>query len=211
MKYLDGQDRVRPNRRQLQAAETRRDIIMAATKLFTRQGYANTSVTDIARDAGVAVQTIYSSVGSKAQIMTAMLDEVDVISGVPELAMDITRTSDPGEVIDLAVRLTRQLNERCQDILAGLRSAAQVDQTIAAAYVAGNARHAAGAHASARRLATLGALRPHIDVETAAVTLSVMLSIDAWVQLRTEHGWSYDRSERWLAQALRIILLDDSS
>lgn len=191
----------------MQAAQTRRDIIMAATRLFTRQGYAHTSVTDIAREAGVAVQTIYSSVGPKAQLVTAMVDEIDAISGIPDLAAQVMRSTDAGEVIDLTVRLTRQLNERCRDILAGLRSAAQVDETVASAYATGNARHIAGARTSAERLAALGALPRGTGLETAAVTLSVLTSIDSWVQLTAAHGWSFDRAEKWLSSTLRALLL----
>ncbi|GGM17154.1 TetR family transcriptional regulator [Dactylosporangium sucinum] len=191
----------------MQAAQTRRDIILAATRLFTRQGYAHTSVTDIAREAGVAVQTIYSSVGSKARLVTAMLDEVDTIAGIPPLAAELIRSTDAGHVIDLQTRLTRQLNERCQEILVGLRSAAQVDQAIAAAYADGHARHIAGARRGAERLAELGALRPGTDVDTAAVALSAFLWLDTWVQLTTDHGWSFDRAEAWLSSSLRALLL----
>jgi AcrR family transcriptional regulator len=207
MKSDDVQERVPPNRRQLQAAQTRRDIVMAATKLFTRQGYARTSVTDIAREAGVAVQTIYSSVGSKAQLVTAMLDEIDAISGIPEVSAQAMRSTDPGEVIDLSVRLTRQLNERCREILGGLRSAAQVDEAVAAAYAAGHERHRTGARRTVERVAALSALPSGVDVETALVTLSVLTWSDTWEQLVAGHGWSYDRAERWLASTLRTLLL----
>ncbi|GAA4257408.1 TetR/AcrR family transcriptional regulator [Dactylosporangium darangshiense] len=207
----DEQGRAATNRRQLQAAQTRRDIILAATRLFTRQGYAHTSVTDIAREAGVAVQTIYSSVGSKARLVTAMLDEVDAISGVPQLGAEIMRSTDASQIIDLQTRLTRQLNERCWDILAGLRSAAQIDQTIAAAYADGQARHADGARRGAERIAKLGALRPGTDADTAATTIAVLLSIDTWVQLINEHGWSFDRAEKWLSSSLRTLLLVEAA
>lgn len=207
MKSVAEQDPLRPNRRQLQAAQTRRDIILAATRLFTRHGYAQTAVTDIAREAGVAVQTIYSSVGSKAQLVAAMLDEIDSIAGIPELAARAASADDPGEVLDLAVRLTRQLNERCADILAGVRSAAHADEAIAAANADGNARHVKGARRCAQRLGALGALRAGVDVATAGVTIAVLTSIDSWVQLHTDHGWSYDHAERWLCATLRELLL----
>jgi AcrR family transcriptional regulator len=209
MTTSDEQGRVAPNRRQLQAAETRRDILLAATRLFTRQGYAHTSVNDIAREAGVAVQTIYSSVGSKPRLVTAMVDEVDLIAGIPQLAAEIMSSTDPGEIIDLQARLTRQLNERCRDILAGLRSAAQVDETIAAAYADGQSRHLSGCRRSAERLAQLGALRAGMDVDTAAATQAVLLSIDTWVQFISQHGWTFDRVEQWLSSTLRTLLLTD--
>ncbi|WP_204076622.1 TetR/AcrR family transcriptional regulator [Planotetraspora phitsanulokensis] len=204
---MAAQDGSRPNRRQIQAAQTRRDIILAASKLFTQHGYAHTSVADIAREAGVAVQTIYASVGTKPQLITAMLDEVDAIAEIPQLAAQMQRSDDAHEVISLVVRLTRQLNERCHDIIAGLRSGAHVDADLAAAYAAGSARHRDGSTACARRLARLNALRPGLDTATAATTIAVLLSTDSYTQLHTEHGWPYDRCEHWLRDTLNQLLL----
>ncbi|MEU5942569.1 helix-turn-helix domain-containing protein [Micromonospora sp. NPDC047548] len=207
MNDVAAQDGSRPNRRQMQAAQTRRDIILAASKLFTQHGYARTSVADIAREAGVAVQTIYASVGSKPQLITAMLDEVDTIAEIPQLAATIQRSGDPREVISLMVRLTRQLNERCHDIITGLRSGAHVDADLAAAYAAGAARHRDGAATCAQRLAQLHALRSGLDTATAATTIAVLLSTDTYAQLHTEHGWPYDHCEHWLRDTLNQLLL----
>jgi AcrR family transcriptional regulator len=191
----------------MQAAQTRRDIILAATELFTERGYARTSVADIAARAGVSFQTIYSSVGSKAQLITAMLDEIDEIAGIPELAGKGAQATDPREIIGYQARLTRQLNERCRAILTGLRSAAHVDADIATAYAAGNARHVTGARRIVGRLQTVGALRPGLEADTAAAAVAVISSIDAYVQLVTEHGWDYDQCEAWVRQTLEELLL----
>src|SRR5208282_534520 len=64
----------RPNRREVAAAETRREILRAARRLFAAHGYAGTSLQQIAEESGVAVQTIYSSVGSKAALVLALND-----------------------------------------------------------------------------------------------------------------------------------------
>lgn len=46
----------------------------AARRLFTQQGYARTSVRQIAQAAGVSVDTIYASVGRKPQLLLAVHD-----------------------------------------------------------------------------------------------------------------------------------------
>jgi AcrR family transcriptional regulator len=61
-----------PRRRAMQA-DTRLAVIAAATKLFTERGWA-TSVRDIAREAGVAVETVYSAVGSKRELLKVAID-----------------------------------------------------------------------------------------------------------------------------------------
>jgi AcrR family transcriptional regulator len=60
-------------RRRAMAADTRLTVIAAATRLFTERGWA-TSVRDIAREAGVAVETVYSVVGSKRELLKVAID-----------------------------------------------------------------------------------------------------------------------------------------
>src|SRR4051794_40733129 len=67
----------RRRRGKLLAQASRREILEAAHRLFVQQGYVATSIPAIAAEAGVAVQTIYNTVGSKR----------DVLGGVIELAV----------------------------------------------------------------------------------------------------------------------------
>ena len=62
-----------PARRE-QAARTRRRILDAAGDLFVRQGYGTTSVRQIADAAQVAPDTVYATFGTKARLLTALLD-----------------------------------------------------------------------------------------------------------------------------------------
>ena len=54
--------------RDLSAEATQRAIVETASRLFLEDGYGATSITRIAREAGVAVQTIYNSVGAKREL-----------------------------------------------------------------------------------------------------------------------------------------------
>lgn len=51
-------------------------MLRAARELFAERGYAGTSVADVARRAGVAADTVYSSVGRKPQLVLAVHDMV---------------------------------------------------------------------------------------------------------------------------------------
>jgi AcrR family transcriptional regulator len=62
--------------REEQAAATRRAVLAAARDLFTEHGYDATSVTDVARAAGVSVDTVYASVGRKPELVLAVVDMV---------------------------------------------------------------------------------------------------------------------------------------
>ncbi|WAJ33842.1 helix-turn-helix domain containing protein [Arthrobacter sp. FX8] len=56
-------------RRREQAAETRRTIIAAANELFIAQGYGQTTIKQVAARAGVSVETVYATFGTKASLL----------------------------------------------------------------------------------------------------------------------------------------------
>jgi AcrR family transcriptional regulator len=191
------------------AAETRREILRAARRLFAEHGYANTSVQQIAEASGVAVQTVYSSVGSKATLVLALNDLIDEEAGVEELRAELVDEGDPAQLVAKAVHLTRQLNERCGDIVRVLLSAEPAEPGAAAAVADGMRRHSQGARGMAQRLADLCALRVDVTPERAAAAFSMMTSPTSWRQLTEEAGWTFDEGEAWLANSLGELLLKD--
>ncbi len=66
--------------RELKKKQTRQSIITAAVKLFSQKGYENTSVEELAREAGIAKGTIYSYFKTKSEIFLAFCeDEIDFV------------------------------------------------------------------------------------------------------------------------------------
>jgi AcrR family transcriptional regulator len=197
----------RPTRRQRQAQATRADILAAARRLFAERGYAHTAMTDIAREADVAVQTIYASVGSKRELVFALLDLIDEESDVPALARQIAAAPDASEALAAHVHLTRQMQERVGDVIAALFSAGVTDADAAAAGEDGLGRHRDGATTIVQRLSTLGGLRDDIAVKEAAAVISVLTSTAVYKQFRREFDWSFDDCERWILNTLTELLL----
>jgi hypothetical protein len=85
-------------------AETRRRLVVAAGQLFAEQGYAATTVTGIARQAGVSLQTLYLACGSKRDLLRAVLGQA--LSGtaggidadyVPRLQAQMTAAANPAD------------------------------------------------------------------------------------------------------------------
>src|SRR5829696_4529614 len=64
----------RSPRRQQQAAETRAAVLAAAVQLFGERGWAATGMREVARAAGVSVETVYAGFGSKSDLLLAALD-----------------------------------------------------------------------------------------------------------------------------------------
>jgi AcrR family transcriptional regulator len=200
----------RPNRREVAAAQTRREILGAARRLFAEQGYANTSMQQIADESGAAIQTVYSSVGSKSALVLALVDLIDDEAGIAELAADLLQETDPHQLIAKSVHLTRQLNERCGDIIRVLLSAEPADTDVVAAATEGLRRHEQGNALIAQRLAELGALQADMTPERAAAVMAMMKSSANWRQLTETAGWTYDESEAWLTASLSQLLLKAS-
>ncbi|MGP0028762.1 MAG: TetR/AcrR family transcriptional regulator [Streptosporangiaceae bacterium] len=197
----------RLNRREVAAAETRREILRAARRLFAEHGYAGTSLQQIAEESGVAVQTIYSSVGSKAALVLALNDLIDEEADVAQLGAGVLAETDPPKMIAKAIHLTRQLNERCGDLLQVLLSAAPAEPDVAAAFADGMRRHESGLRAMAQHLGALGALRGGTTPERAAAAFAMMTSPASWLQLTQRAGWTFDQSEAWLTESLTQLLL----
>src|SRR6266496_5029942 len=79
--------------RQAQARRNRAAIVVAARRLFLEHGYTATTMSTIANDAGVSVETIYKVFGKKPGVLAALFD--DAVAGDDEPTSD-----DDREVID---------------------------------------------------------------------------------------------------------------
>jgi len=196
-----------PSRRTRQAEQTRRDIVAAARPLFAQQGYAATSMAQIARGAGVSVQTIYDSVGSKSAIVRQLNDLLDDEGDVGPLASRISTMTDPVELLGIAVAISRNINERCEDLVAAIYSAASVEPEMAAVRDESRRRHRAGIGGLSKRLASLGSLRSDIDVETAADVIAGLTDPQVARTFVSEYGWSWERWHGWTVEALGTLVL----
>ena len=78
-----------PNMRERSRRETRRRLIEAGTKLFARRGFARTRATDISREAGVAVGTLYVHFTDKEDLLREIL-----FQGFEEIHAVVRRIAD---------------------------------------------------------------------------------------------------------------------
>ena len=191
----------------MQAAQTRRDILMAARKLFVELGYAATSMQQIADEAGVALQTVYSSVGPKAGIILALVDMIDEEAGLDNLVPAAMAETEPHRMIAFGVRIPYSFVERCGDYISALISAAAVEKDAATALNVSWTRHQRGALQMAHKLMATGVVRPGLSVED--VHASFVLNTWASTQLlaRERFGWDGPTWERWCVRFLTEALI----
>jgi AcrR family transcriptional regulator len=194
--------------RQQQAAETRRQIVRAARRLFVASGYAGTTVEAIAAEAGVALATVYKAFGSKAAIARELNELIDSEADTASFTQRMAAETSPAELIRLSVALTRSLHEHCGDIIAAVRSAAAVDTTLAGVYAEGTRRHDDGMRWMISKLEAAGALVHGLATIRAAGLMSTLCSVEAFADLTTRYGWTADQCEAWIASALCQLLLN---
>ncbi|MER7893443.1 TetR/AcrR family transcriptional regulator [Micromonospora sp. NPDC094482] len=197
----------RASRRQESAEQTRRLILEAAQDLFITQGYATTTVNDIAARARVAVATVYTSVGGKPTVLRALID-----AGVhdPETARNVAAiavAAEPREVLRLIGVGTRYGHQSRPHTIQLMRAAPGMTASAAAAARDGAAAYRQALRVGAARLDELSALRPGLTVEQATQVLWFYFGLHSWPQLVDEGGWSYDEAERWLVDRATEALL----
>jgi AcrR family transcriptional regulator len=84
--------------RELKKARARRHIADTAARLFAERGYEHVSVTDVAREAEVAEQTVYNYFPTKEQLVT------DRDQQIQDRLCDLIRSRPPGMTPAAAIR-----------------------------------------------------------------------------------------------------------
>ncbi|TFC79139.1 TetR/AcrR family transcriptional regulator [Cryobacterium sp. TMS1-20-1] len=199
-------------RRTAQAASTRAEIVMAAGRLMLERGYVGTSVAAIAAEAGVVVQTIYNSVGSKAELLAAVLDRVAAEPGAPALLSGATReriaeARTATEVIRILARSSALVNERTSGILRIVSEAAVVDPDVGEFEQKRDAARLHGFGEVAAALREKRGLRGGISDHEAAATMWALAHPHTFRTLVLSLGWSTEAYLNWLEKSLLASLL----
>lgn len=114
--------------RQRQAAQTRERIADAGRHLFARDGYGATSIAAIAAEAGVAVRTVYTTFGTKREIVSAICERWLSEAGAREFADRVMDEADPRRRIRLAAAWLTNLYDAGFDVVEILDAATDEDE-----------------------------------------------------------------------------------
>ena len=118
--------------RQRQALWTRRLIVDAARKLFLERGYAATTIDAIAKEAGVAVSTVYAIYKNKRAILRAIREVWHEQTHAREINEQASRQPDPGRRLRMVAHATRRQWEAGGALVAIYQGAAAADREAAA-------------------------------------------------------------------------------
>lgn len=194
----------------MQSVQTRAAIVDAADRLFRAQGYVATTIAGIAEASGVAVQTVYNSVGGKAALLSAVLDQR--AAGSEERPVDTFLAERLAAAPDLA-----SLFDVLTDWFAGVQSrTAETHRLIAQAAAVDPEVAQLEARRGLQRLeryGRLGALlRAHDGLRSgmtdaqAAATVWAIGSPAAYRALVIDAGWPLAEYRSWLRESLAAAL-----
>ncbi|HEU5209430.1 MAG TPA: TetR/AcrR family transcriptional regulator [Longimicrobiales bacterium] len=198
-----------PVRRE-QATRTRHRILEAAAGLFIGQGYGATSIRAIAEAAGVAPDTVYATFGSKAGLLSALIDfrlapggESSVLDRPESQAMRDER--DPRRLLRLFARDYATMAERVRPVSEVLRTAKAVEPEMAAFRDEIEGYRFQYMQTVVGWLAKCAKLR--MPQHRAAQVVWTLASPDVGRMLCDVQGWTTDEYAEWLEDTLTATLL----
>lgn len=190
------------------AQATRERILAAATELFIRDSYLQTTMADIARAAGVAVQTLYLSFGSKVAIFSAALDIA--IAGdsepVPLLRRPwfarLVAEPDGRSALDVFVDMAGGVIARHYPLYASMRSGS-ADPELAELLQRNKALRFETHSAVARELAGKAGFSDQLTAVQAAEVIYTLMSQETYELLVVERGRADGEWLDWVRRHLR--------
>ena len=206
----------RSPRRREQAAATRRSVLRAARDLFTRDGYATTTVTAVATAAGVSLDTVYASVGRKPELLLAVIDQVLASTDEPvdleerEYVRHIRRAGTARAKIEIYADAVGRLVPQIAPLQDALRRAAEGDAACATVWAGMLERRAANVLLLAQDLRTTGELRADLTDQEVADIVGSTNAVEYYLLL-ARRGWTPERYARLLADLWSRTLLEPGS
>jgi TetR/AcrR family transcriptional regulator of autoinduction and epiphytic fitness len=201
--------------RKAQTEATRSRMLNAAYSLFCAHGYTATTMGSIAAAAGVAVQTVYFTFHTKAELMSEVVIST---AGGPEAATpvpdrgwmtEVQNTQDGRRALALVVEHGVDIYQRMAPLSPAVRMAASVDEDVRRFWSHVTAERRASMRRMAVWLGELGQLRPELTVEEGGDVLAALQSHETFLSLVTESGWPILRYKAWLYRTLCCALLPD--
>ena len=175
------------------------------------------TIARLAEAAGVSPQTVYNSIGSKAQVIKALYDvrlagddEPVPMKDRPEM-LAVRQAPTAAETLRRYVAFSRLLYERVGPLLSALSAAASsADATLAEFLATVDQERRIGNSAVVGHLHARFGLAAHLDIPHAVDVVWTLTSPQLADLLLRRCGWSVEAWAGWLADTLVHSLLGSS-
>lgn len=197
--------------RQAQAQRNRQAILDTAQRQFLDGGYGATTITAIAREAGVSVETVYKAFGGKAGVVHALYERgLTGLGPVPAYERsDEMRAheTDPVTIMRKWGLLTAEVASVVTPIRLLMRSAAATDPEMAALLEESDDERLTRMRHHARFLEERGYLRDGVTLGEATDILWTCSSVELYELLVLKRGWSLRRFAEYVTTFMIATLL----
>ena len=194
------------------ARATRLRILRAAHDLFCERGYTGTRMTDVAAEAGVAVQTVYFTFHTKAELLQAcyergVLGEDDPLPPPRQPWYSAMLAATTGaEGVRLFAEGNGSIVTRVAVLDEVVRSETHEPDAAAVRARSEGLRREGYAEIVAHFAERFG-LRNGLDVDTATDLLLTLAGPAVYRTLVVDYGWPHDKYIDWLSRSLAEALL----
>jgi AcrR family transcriptional regulator len=199
------------------AQRTRAAIVAAAGDLFMANGYAATSLAEVARAAGVARPTVFATFGSKTALLRQVLDEAlagdDAAVPVAQRSwfQPVWDASTSAAVLDAYAGVCVLIGGRAARLFEAVRRAADDSPEARQLWQTLQDNRRAGAKMVLEHARTLGPLATGLSVKRGIDILWLFNDPAHYAALVLDRGWAEDRFRDWLATLMCQALLDETA
>ena len=194
------------------ARRTRRAVLAAATELFVANGYAATTIAQIAERAGVSRPTVFA-IGAKPQLLTLARDLA--IAGddepVPIAARsgfaEMRAAPDAESALRCYAAVSAWIGRRFGPLNEVLREARSTDPELAELWRTSEEQRLRGAEMVIKIVRGKGRLKPGLGATRAAEVLWTLTDPGMQHRLVVDRGWSRAQFDRWHAGTMVALLL----
>ena len=194
------------------AAQTRRSIIAAAAELFSTHGFGGTTMGDIARVAGVSVESVHATGTKPALLLEAFRTRYAGEGGWTAFrdvqpVKEIMAGTDPERAVVQISDFLAAGHAASARLMIELRAAAGVEPMIAEQWDELVALKHDGWLASAEWLVRIGVVEADVapeDIDRLAAGLNVVGSAETYLQLADDWGLDDDQYRAWLIREMRL-------
>jgi AcrR family transcriptional regulator len=202
------------SRRRKQARVQRRRVLASASRLFLEQGYAATTLAEVAADADVSVETIYKAFRNKAGLLKEVFDfavagDDEPVSMIDrDFAQRIRAEPDPRNKLSMFAEHMAESMPRAAPVYLLGRAAADREPEIKSLYSQWRDDQLRGLGALAAHLVEGGHLRPGLTVDQARDLLWTIHSTEVYELLVLERGWPIADYLDFLTRSTAAALLE---
>jgi AcrR family transcriptional regulator len=192
------------SRRQEQARATRRAVLRAAHDLFVGQGYARTTMAEVAAAAGVSPETVYAAFRNKPTLLhrvwdvTVGGDDEEVLLHERPEVVQLAAEPDLATRLRMHARFATGLARRTGPFLRALEAAADADESARAMLAEVHRQRWEGLGHMARAAAATGQLA--VDELTCRQLVWATTDTVLWHRLVVQQDWTDERFAEHLGE-----------